>query len=85
MSKKFFANNYVQIIKLDGLLTYIDALKCEEFLNNYDEYFSNIEVITFDVTHHGSITTPSKNNAESSKTIPKGDFKNYPENNKEML
>ena len=61
MSNKILVNKYVppfaKHLKLpwyerDGLMPYIDSLKCHEFLNDTDEHFKKAEVINFDIIHH---------------------------------
>ena len=92
MSKKSFANKYVRNYQSsnipwyehDVLLTYIDTLKCKEFLDNCYEHFSNIEVVSFAIIHYQCRGTHLQNSVESYKTISKSDFKNYPEDNKKM-
>ena len=68
----------------DGLLTYMDAIKYEELLQNCNEHFSNVGVVNFDIIHHQCRGKPLQNLAEHYKTISKSDFKNYLEDNKKM-
>ena len=35
----------------DGLMTWLDQVKCEEMLANTDRYFNNTYVIKFDIIH----------------------------------
>ena len=36
----------------DCLMSYIDSLKCQEFLNDTDEHYKKAEVINFNIIHH---------------------------------
>ena len=93
MSEICFANKYVSIYQNsnipwyehDGLLTYIDELKCKELFNNCDKHFFNMEAISFDIVHHKCRGDSLLNSVESYKTISKNDFKSYPEIDKKEL
>ena len=61
MSSKKLINKYVPPFtehlsgpwfECDGIMSYIDALKCEEFLNNTQDHFEKAEVINFNIIHH---------------------------------
>ena len=60
MSKKILVNKYVPNYvpkallwyERDGLRTYVDHLKFEEFKSNMDEHSQKAEVINFDIINH---------------------------------
>ena len=45
----------------DGLMSYIDSLKCQEFLNDTDEHYKKAEVINFNIIHHRCRGDPLQN------------------------
>ena len=90
MSKKVvnkYVPRFVQHFELpwyerDGLMSYIDALKCDEFLNDTDVHFKNAQVVNFDIIHHECRGDPLKGNSEDYKTIEKEDLNDYSSNSK---
>ena len=55
----------------DGLMTYIERLNYEQFEENRDSYFSNVNVINFDIINHQLRGTPLENSIWHYKTIYK--------------
>ena len=91
MSKKFFSNKYVphcqqhntlQWFEHGVLLTYIDALKCEPFLQNSDENFTNVEVINFDIIHNRCRGDSLENSVQNYEAIVGDNFEFYPQKEK---
>ena len=48
---KFAQHSELPWYECDGLLSYIDALKCEEFLKDADCHFKTAQVVNFDIIH----------------------------------
>ena len=71
--------------KRDGLITYVDQLKCERFKENRDENFKNTEIVNFDIINHLCRDDPQQNSKKYYKTITKNNFKNYPNKEKKLL
>ena len=44
-----FVSNNLPWYERDGLMTWCDQVKCQEFLENTDSYFQNLEIINFDI------------------------------------
>lgn len=61
----------------DGLITYTDQLKYEQFITNPDNHFANAEIVSFDIIHHRCWGDPLKNSVRSYRTIDKKHFENY--------
>ena len=81
MSKKIvnkYVPRFIQQFKLPwyerSLISYIDALKCDEFLNHTDAHFKNAQVVNFDIIHHECRGDPLKGNYKDYKTIEKEDI-----------
>ena len=74
-SKKSFIPPYVKPdlkhFERDGLMTYIERLNYEQFEENRDSYFSNVNVINFDIINHQLRGTPLENSIWHYKTIYK--------------
>ena len=44
-----FVSNNLPWYERDGLMTWCDQVKCQEFLENTVSYFQNLEIINFDI------------------------------------
>ena len=69
----------------DGLMSYIDALKCDEFSNDSDAHFKNAQVVNFHIVHHECRGDPLKGNCKDYKTIEKEDLNHYSSNSKKII
>ena len=69
----------------DGLLSYIDALKCEEFLKDTDCHFKTVQVVNFDIIHHECRGDPLQGSYKEYQTINKKDMDNYSSNSKKKI
>ena len=57
LKKKNYTNNYVPEIvpsdlkwnERDGLMTWYDQVKCEQFLKDVNNHFSNTKIVNFDI------------------------------------
>ena len=61
MDKKFVSKyisehvkSDLQWYKRDGLMTYIDQLKYQEFIKNSDDHLQKVQIINFDIISHVS-------------------------------
>ena len=85
MSKKCvdkYVPKFVQHFELpwyerDGLISYFDALKCEEFLRDTDSHFKNDHVGNFDIIHHKCRGDLLEGSYKEYKTINKEDICNW--------
>ena len=59
------------------LMTYIDDLKCENFVLDMDSHFSRAKVVNFDIIHHQCCGDKLNNPEEYYQTIYDKDFVNY--------
>ena len=60
-----------------NLMTYIDNLKYDNFLNNMDSHFSNSKITNFDIIHHQCPGDGLENLQQCYETIFDKDFLNY--------
>ena len=47
---RFFSNN-LPWYERDGLMTWYDQVKCQEFLEDTDKHFQNLKIINFDIVN----------------------------------
>ena len=66
----------------DGLITYIDRLKYEEFEENRDKYLKNIKITNMDIIHNECRGDPLEKDIKEYKTIQKKDVKQMPASDK---
>ena len=68
----------------DGLLPYIDTLKCEEFLKDTDSHFKTAQV-NFDIICHECRGDPLQGNYKEYQTVNKKDMDKYSSNSKKKV
>ena len=69
----------------DGLLSYMVALKCEEFLKDTGSYFKTSQVVNFDIIHHECRGVPLQGSYKEYQTVNKKDMDMYSSNSKKRL
>ena len=69
----------------DGLWSYIDALKCEEFFKDTDSHFKTAQVVNFDIIHHECRGDPLQGSYKEYQTVNKKDMDEYSSNSKEKI
>ena len=69
----------------DGLLSYIDALKCEEFLKDTDSHFKTAQVENFDIIHHECRGDPLQGSYKEYQTVNKKNMDKYSSNSKKKI
>ena len=69
----------LKLYKKDGLLTYIDQLKYQEYEKNWEKWLQNHIVINFDMIHARWRGSPLTTSAREYNTSREEDFKTYPE------
>ena len=93
MNKNIFTNKYVPLYqehdtlpwyKQDGFLMYIDALKCEQLLENTDDNLKNVVIVNFGIRHNKCRDNPLENSIQNYMTITNADFKNYLQKKKKV-
>ena len=90
MSEKTFVNKYIpeytpnnlEWYERDGLLTYIDQLKCEEFYSNPEQYFKKAEIINFDIINKKGRSDPQKLSGRYYQTVISKDVEKMPRKDK---
>ena len=63
----------------DGLTTYIDSLKYEEFKIDEEKWLRNHKVMNFDLIHVECTGSELSMSEKEYKTVWENDFTNYPE------
>ena len=66
----------------DGLMTYIDRLRYEQFEENRDNYLNNIKITNMDIIHHECRGDPLEKDIKTYKTIVEKDLKQMPASDK---
>ena len=69
----------------DGLLSYIDALKCEEFLKDTDSHFKTAQVVNFDIIHHECREDPLQGSYKEYQTVNKKDMDKCSSNSEKKI
>ena len=69
----------------DGLLSYIDALKCEEFLKDTDSHFKTVQVVNFDIIHHDCKGDPLQGSYNEYQTVNTKDMGKHSSNTKKKI
>ena len=59
------------------LMTYIDNLKHEQFVEDMDSHFSRVKISNFDLIHHQCCGDKLQNSRRHCETIFDSDFKDY--------
>ena len=85
MTRQFSTNSYIpkksERKKYEwykhNLMTYIDDLKYEQFVEDKDSHFSRVKISNFDLVHHHCRGAKLQNSRRYYKTIFSNDFKNY--------
>ena len=67
----------------DGLLTYFDQLKYEEYSKDPDSYVSRVNVINFDLIHAQCCGQAPTNSKQYSQTMTNSHFEGMPSNEKD--
>ena len=62
-----FSTDNLPWYERDGLMTYIDKIKCDEFLEDPGKHFKEKEIVNFDVIHK----------SVRGEKVPESDFKKY--------
>ena len=68
-------------MKKMGLETWYRQNKCNEFLNNTDEYFAKMKVVTFDIIKNGV----KEDTLKQYQTIDHDEIKQYPTHLQEQI
>ena len=55
----------------DGLMSYIDSLKCQDFLNDTDEHFQKAEVTNFNIILHKCRGDPLQKDLKTYRSVQK--------------
>ena len=69
----------------DGLLSYIDPLKCEEFLKDTDSHFKTAQVVNFGIIYHKCRGDPSQAGYKDYQNVNKKDVDKYSSNSKKKI
>ena len=85
MTRQFSTNSYIpkksERKKYEwykhNLMTYIDDLKYEQFVEDKDSHFSRVKISNFDLVHHHCRGDKLQKSRRYYKTIFSNDFKNY--------
>ena len=68
----------------DGLLSYMDALKCEEFLKDTDCHFKTAQVVNFDIIYQCRLD-PLQGSYKQYQIVSKKDMDKYSPNGKKKI
>ena len=82
---RFAQHSELSWYERDGLLSYIDALKCEEYLKDTDSHFKTAQVVNFDIIHHECREDPLQGNYKKYQTVNKKDMDKYSSNSKKKI
>ena len=94
MAAKKFLNNYIPEYISDnlpwfernGLMTYIDKLKYDNFVKDLDSHFRKMQIINFDIIHKQARGIEiSDNELRKYKTIDNSRLGNYPSRKKSQI
>ena len=86
MSNKRLINKYVppfvEYLNLpwyegDGLMWYIDSLRCQEFLEDTDEHFKKAEIVNFNIIYHKCIDDLLLKDLKTYQSVHKKDLLGY--------
>lgn len=86
MSNKRLINKYVppfvEYLNLpwyegDGLMWYIDSLRCQEFLDDTDEHFKKAEIVNFNIICHKCIDDLLLKDLKTYQSVHKKDLLGY--------
>ena len=78
-----YAKNYYRLPWDErDFMTYYDYLKYKEMSDQPDHYFWNKKVVNFDIIHHECRGDPLQQNYKEHQTVHNGDFKKYPDQEK---
>ena len=86
MSNKRLINKYVppfvEYLNLpwyegDGLMWYIDSLRCQEFLDDTDEHFKKAEIVNFNIIYHKCIDDLLLKDLKTYQSVHKKDLLGY--------
>ena len=82
---KFAQHSELPWYERDGLLSYIDALKCEEFVKDKNSHFKTAKVVNFDIIHHECRWDSLQGNYKKYQTVNKKDMDKYSANSKRTI
>ena len=94
LSNKILVNKYVLLFaehlylpwyERDGLMSYIDSLNCQEFLNDTDEHFKKAKVINFNMIHHKCRGDPLQKDLKTYQSVQKKDLAGYNQQQKKNI
>ena len=94
MSNKRLINKYVppfvEYLNLpwyegDGLMWYIDSLRCQEFLDDTDEHFKKAEIVNFNIIYHKCIDDLLLKDLKTYQSVHKKDLLGYNQKQKKNL
>ena len=82
---KFAQHSKLSWYERHGLLSYVDALKCEEFLKDTGSHFKTAQVVNFGIVYHECRGDPLQGSYKEYQTVNTKDMDKHSSNTKKKI